>query len=184
MRLLVGLGNPGPKYETTRHNAGFLMLDLVAEHLGIKWEGERFGGEFAKGSAWGQSCILLKPLTFMNLSGKAVAACSVFYKLQASDIVVIHDEIDVPSGKVKAKIGGGAGGHNGIRSIQAETGMDGFHRLKLGVGKPEGAMAANRDSIHNWVLGRMTDQELETLNSSMFQEVQVRLKGIFQHTGD
>lgn len=180
MKLIVGLGNPGPKYETTRHNAGFLITDLLADHLGFKWEGQKFGGEFAKGSAWGESCVLLKPLTFMNLSGKSVAACSVFYKLQASDIVVIHDEIDVPSGKVKAKIGGGSGGHNGIRSIQAETGMDGFHRLKIGVGKPEGATAASKDSIHNWVLGMMTDEELKALAGPMFQEVLVRLKGIFQ----
>ena len=166
MKLLVGLGNPGPQYETTRHNAGFLILDLIAEQFGLRWEGE--------------SCLLLKPLTFMNLSGKSVAACAGFYKLQAPDIVVLHDEIDVPAGKVKAKVGGGAGGHNGIRSIQAETGMDGFHRLKLGVGKPEGATAASRQSVHDWVLGRMTDEELKALQGPMFQEVLVRLKGIFQ----
>lgn len=180
MKLIVGLGNPGPKYETTRHNAGFLITDLLADHFAMKWESGRFGGEFCKGSAWGESCLLLKPLTFMNLSGKSVAACGVFYKLQASDIVVIQDDIDVPSGKVKAKIGGGPGGHNGIRSIQAETGMDGFHRLKIGVGKPEGAMASSPDSIHNWVLGRMTDDELRALTGPMFQEVLVRLKGLFQ----
>ena len=180
MKLLVGLGNPGPQYETTRHNAGFLILDLIAEQFGLRWEGNKFGGEFCKGSVGGESCLLLKPLTFMNLSGKSVAACAGFYKLQAPDIVVLHDEIDVPAGKVKAKVGGGAGGHNGIRSIQAETGMDGFHRLKLGVGKPEGATAASRQSVHDWVLGRMTDEELKALQGPMFQEVLVRLKGIFQ----
>ena len=177
MKLIVGLGNPGPKYETTRHNAGFLITDLLADHFGMKWESGRFGGEFCKGSAWGESCLLLKPLTFMNLSGKSVAACGVFYKLQASDIVVIQDDIDVPSGKVKARESGGHGGNNGIRSIIDENGYDNFHRIKLGVGRSAHPGDA---AVSNWVLGQFTDEELKVLQGPMLEDVKVRLKGIFE----
>lgn len=180
MKLLVGLGNPGPQYETTRHNAGFLMLDLLAEAEDIVWEGgaNRFGGLMAKGKVLGQDCVLLKPMTFMNLSGRSVGAVTRFFKLSPSDVIVLHDELDVPAGKVKAREGGGAGGHNGIRSIMSETGMEAFHRLKLGIGKP-GDGDKNEPAGTGWVLGQFTDQELTALQEDMFESVKVRLKGIF-----
>lgn len=178
MKLIVGLGNPGPKYETTRHNAGFLVLDLLADHFGIRWEGEqaKFQGEIARGKVWDEDCVFLKPVTFMNLSGRSVAALSRFYKIEPQDIIVLHDDVDVPAAKVKARAGGSHGGNNGIRSIIAETGLENFHRIKLGIGKPEGL---NGD-VSGWVLGRMTDEELKALHETMFPEVLVRLKGIFQ----
>jgi PTH1 family peptidyl-tRNA hydrolase len=177
VKLLVGLGNPGPQYETTRHNAGFLMLDLLAEAEGINWEGgtNRFGGEMAKGRVLGEECILLKPMTFMNLSGRSVGEVMRFFKFSPSDVIVLHDELDVPAGKVKAREGGGAGGHNGIRSIIKETGVEDFHRVKLGIGKP----VENEPAGTGWVLGQFTDDELLALQNEMFESVKVRLKGIF-----
>ena len=137
MKLIVGLGNPGPKYEITRHNAGFLVLDEVAKRFDVGWSGQRFQGELAKGNIHGETCVLLKPMTFMNLSGRSVAQALRFFKIDESDLIVLHDDIDVPSGKVKARTGGGHGGHNGIRSIIAETGLKDFFRIKLGVGRPK-----------------------------------------------
>src|SRR5262245_26288105 len=130
MKLIVGLGNPGPKYETTRHNAGFLMLDLLAEDADISWETggrSRFGRDMANGTVVGYPCVLLKPMTYMNRSGRSVAEVMRFFKIGPQDVVVLHDDIDVPAGKVKARIGGSHGGHNGIRSIMEETGQSEFH---------------------------------------------------------
>lgn len=182
MKLIVGLGNPGPKYETTRHNAGFIVLDLIAEKAGIVWESAqtKFGGEIGKGTVLGQSCILLKPMTYMNRSGRSVGEVLRFFKIDAADIVVLHDEIDVPSGKVRAREGGGAGGHNGIRSIASETGLSDFHRIKLGVGKPG---PDNPMDVADWVLGPMTDAELLALQKEMLDETMIRLKGIFDKRG-
>lgn len=178
MKLLVGLGNPGPQYETTRHNAGFLMLDLIAEKAGISWEGgtNRFGGEIAKGTVLGQSAVLLKPMTFMNLSGRSVGEVMRFFKVSGPDMVVFYDDLDVPAGKVKARESGGHGGHNGVRSIIDETGVSEFHRVKLGIGRPE---HIGDSAVTSKVLGRMTDEELNALQGPMFEETMVRLKGIF-----
>lgn len=179
MKLLVGLGNPGPKYELTRHNAGFLILDLIAVGAKIPWEGgsNKFGGEIAKGTFNGQTCVFLKPMTFMNLSGRSVRAVTSFFKIEPKDVICLHDELDVPAGKVKARVGGGAGGHNGIRSMIEELGSADFHRIKLGIGKPppqwQGA---------DWVLGRFADEELLALQEGMYQEVLVRLKSIFDQS--
>lgn len=179
MKLIVGLGNPGPQYETTRHNAGFLMIDLIVEDVGASWESgaSKFGGDLAKGSMLGHSCLYLKPMTFMNRSGRSVGEVARFFKIAPPDIVVLHDDIDVPSGKVKARENGGHGGNNGIRSIIDENGYDNFHRIKLGVGRS----AHQSDSaVTSWVLGQFTNEELEVLQGAMLQDVKVRLKGIFE----
>lgn len=183
MKLIVGLGNPGPQYETTRHNAGFLMVDLIAEEVKATWESgtSKFGGDLAKGSLLGHQCVFLKPMTYMNRSGRPVGEVARFFKIAPSDIIVLHDDIDVPSGKVKAREGGGHGGQNGIRSIIAENGYDNFHRIKLGVGRPPHPGDA---AVTSWVLGRFTEDELAVLNGTMFQEVKVRLKGIFDKGGN
>lgn len=177
MKLIVGLGNPGPKYETTRHNAGFLMVDLLAEAAKLSWEGQsgKFGGEIAKGNFLGQSCVFLKPMTFMNLSGRSVGAVMRYFKIDVRETVALYDDVDVPAGKVKARDGGGHGGHNGIRSIIDETGLNEFHRIKLGVGRPPGG----RDTA-DWVLGAMSDAELLTLQNEMMKDVMVRLQQIFR----
>lgn len=172
MKVLVGLGNPGSKYELTRHNAGFLMLDLLVDHFGGSWEGSKFQGEFGKGRINGESCLFLKPSTFMNLSGRAVKQLLSFYKLSPEDLLVLHDDIDVPFGKVKTKMSGGHGGNNGMRSIIEELGTQDFMRIKLGVGRPP----SDGWDVSSWVLGRFSQEELAVVEKDMLQDVMVRLE--------
>lgn len=137
IRLLVGLGNPGPQYEATRHNAGFWWLDAAARQLGasLRPQREYFGLAARAGSA-AHAVWLLQPMTFMNLSGKAVAALARFYKIDAADMLVVHDELDLLPGQARLKFGGGHAGHNGLRDIHAQLGTADFWRLRLGIGHP------------------------------------------------
>lgn len=133
--LLVGLGNPGPKYAGHRHNIGFMALDEIARRYGFgPWRG-RFAGEASDGSIEGQRFLALKPMTSMNLSGRSVGEAVRFLKLDPADVTVIYDELDLAPGKVRVKTGGGHGGHNGIRDIAAHIGPD-FRRVRLGIGHP------------------------------------------------
>lgn len=187
MKLLVGLGNPGQKYETTRHNAGFLLLDLLADSHGISWESsKKFDALIGQGSVLGEKVILLKPQTYMNLSGRSVIPCLSFYKVPLSSMVVIHDDVDVPFGKVKARIGGGHGGHNGIRNIIELSGSANFSRIKLGIGKPDQKNDSSRPAqdVKDWVLDPFTDSELESVEKEMYKEALIRLKGIFDGSSD
>lgn len=137
IRLIVGLGNPGPEYEQTRHNAGFWWVEDAAHELGGRLDVDRaYHGLVARvnrpvGPVW-----LLQPLTFMNLSGKAVAPLARFFKIAPEEILVVHDELDLPPGQMKLKKGGGNGGHNGLKDIQAQLGSGDFWRLRLGIGHP------------------------------------------------
>jgi PTH1 family peptidyl-tRNA hydrolase len=176
VKLIVGLGNPGPKYEKTRHNAGFLILDQLLTHAGGKWDQEKFQGVIGKGQLNGETCLFVKPMTFMNVSGKCVGPLAHFYKIEPKDIIAIYDDIDVPSGKVKARVGGSAGGHNGIKSLIEDLGSENFHRIKLGVGKPVGIGA--QDVVKTWVLSPFSKEELEHMQKSMFEDVLVRLQNI------
>jgi peptidyl-tRNA hydrolase, PTH1 family len=133
--LLVGLGNPGPKYAGNRHNIGFIALDAVARRFGFAPARSRFHGELAAGRIVGREALALKPMTFMNESGRSVAEAARFYKIQPADIIVFHDELDLAAGKVRVKRGGGAAGHNGLRSIDAHLGPD-YWRVRLGIGHP------------------------------------------------
>ncbi len=178
MKLLVGLGNPGSKYFTTRHNAGFLILDQIVSRQKESWQGKKFDAEFGRMRLFGEDCLLLKPQTFMNLSGKSIAQACRFFKVDSSDVLVLHDDVDVPFGKVKARMGGGAGGHNGIRSTIAELGTETFARLKLGVGKPSGDLA--KMDVADWVLANFTADELKTIEGAMVDETLMRIQGIFQ----
>jgi PTH1 family peptidyl-tRNA hydrolase len=135
MRLLVGLGNPGPRYAGNRHNIGFMAVDAIVRRHSFSAIRERFHGLTAEGTIDGEKVLALVPQTFMNDSGRAVQAAMQFFKLQPEEIIVIYDEIDLPLGKVKAKRGGGAGGHNGIRSIDAHIGAD-YWRIRMGVDHP------------------------------------------------
>lgn len=146
MRLIVGLGNPGPRYADNRHNIGFLAVDEIVRRYSFGPIKTKFQGAIAEGNIGSERVVCLCPTTFMNESGRAVQAAMQFYKLGAGDITVIHDEIDLPLGKVKVKRGGGAGGHNGLRSIDAHIGAD-YWRIRLGVGHP-GVKAA----VKNFVL--------------------------------
>ena len=177
MKLIVGLGNPGPQYELTRHNAGFLVLDKLAQEFSISWETkDKLGGEIGKGTIFGQQVILLKPQTYMNLSGKSVAQCLRFFKIDPTQVVVLFDDIDLDFGKVKSRLDGGHGGHNGIRSMISELGSDQFARVKLGIGRPDHAKA----SVANWVLAPMSDAELSVLLNEMYQDAYLRLKNVME----
>ena len=147
MILLVGLGNPGQDYAHNRHNIGFMAVDAIVRRHGFSPWRAKFQGEVCEGSIAGEKVIALKPLTYMNESGRSVAAAAQFYKIDSADIIVLHDELDLPPARLKVKTGGGHAGHNGLRSIQAHMGAD-FHRVRLGIGHP-GA----KELVHNWVLG-------------------------------
>lgn len=134
MLLVVGLGNPGPKYANTRHNVGFMVLDKLADSLKAGPFREKFNGVFTRVNT--PDVVLLKPMTFMNLSGESVQAAMKFFKLAPADLLVVYDELDLPFGECRLKLGGGAAGHNGIKSLLAHAGGDGFARLRVGIGKP------------------------------------------------
>lgn len=142
-KLIVGLGNPGPKYSWTRHNAGFMVLDELARRAGIAVSRKTFSGFFGEGTYRGERLLLLKPQTFMNLSGRSVNPALHFHRLSLQDLIVIHDDLDIPFGRVKLKDGGGHAGHNGLRSLMQELGGGQFARIRVGVGRPLHGEAAD-----------------------------------------
>lgn len=155
--VIVGLGNPGPKYQWTRHNAGFLFLDRLAHLENISINRKNFSGLAGEWNPNGNRLILLKPQTFMNLSGQAVMQALQFYKLPLSQLIVVHDELDLPFGTVRLKQGGGHGGHNGLRSIMEQLGKGDFIRLRIGIGRPP-----HGDTV-NYVLGNIPPDHMEDL---------------------
>ncbi len=142
--LVVGLGNPGPSYANTRHNAGYLVVNLLAERAGTKLKSHRRGradiAEVRIGDLPGTRTILARPMSYMNLSGGPVASLLGFFKIQPDHLVVVHDEIDLPYGTLRVKFGGGDSGHNGVRSVRAALGTGDFYRVRFGVGRPPGRM--------------------------------------------
>lgn len=146
MILLVGLGNPGDKYARTRHNIGFMAVDEIADHFGFGPERVKHQGLLREGTIGTEKALALKPQTFMNESGRSVAAVAQFYKLDLADIVVFHDELDLAPGKIRVKTGGGHAGHNGLRSIQAHLGAD-YRRVRLGIGHP-----GDKNKVSGYVL--------------------------------
>ena len=153
MRLLVGLGNPGPRYAGNRHNVGFMAVEAIARRHGIGPWRPRFKGVAAEGAIGGERVLLLLPRTYMNDSGLAVAEAAHFYKLDVGDIVVFHDEIDLPPAKVRVKTGGGIAGHNGLRSISSHVGND-YRRVRIGVGHP-----GVKELVYPYVLGDFAKAE-------------------------
>lgn len=144
--LVVGLGNPGAEYAGTRHNIGFMAVDALADAATASSWQRKFKGQIATASLADHNVILLKPMTFMNLSGESVGAALNFYKLAPTDVIVFHDDIDLQPGQVKVKQGGGHAGHNGLRSLDEHIGKD-YWRVRLGIGRPE-----NKDEVHDYVL--------------------------------
>lgn len=143
MQLLLGLGNPGPEYAATRHNVGFLFIDFLAARHGISLKREsKWEAEVGKGALWGRQVLLAKPLTFMNRSGLAAGRIAQFYRLDPADLVVFHDELDLPFNSCRVAKGRGAGGHNGIRSLMEHLGSRDFTRFRIGVGRPPGERPA------------------------------------------
>jgi PTH1 family peptidyl-tRNA hydrolase len=137
--LVVGLGNPGPRYETTRHNLGFLVADILADRLGAGFKvHKKSGAEVATGRLGGRSVVLAKPRVFMNESGRQVGPLANFYSVAPADVIAIHDELDIDFGRIRLKLGGGEGGHNGLRSVASALGTKDFQRVRIGIGRPPG----------------------------------------------
>jgi PTH1 family peptidyl-tRNA hydrolase len=157
MRLVVGLGNPGKAYVRNRHNAGFRVVDELARAAGWQWA-RKFDGEWAQGTLGTEKVGVLKPLTFMNSSGDAVAEAAGFYKVAVEEIVVVHDELDLEFGRLQVKRGGGTAGHNGLRSIAERLGSTDFSRIRVGVGRPP----PGRDGA-SWVLADFSTEEEQVL---------------------
>ena len=158
MLLLVGLGNPGAGHEGQRHNIGFMALDLMVERFALpRWKG-KFKGEVSEGPIGGGKALLLKPLTYMNESGRAVGETVRFYRLERTDLVVFHDELDLAPFKCRVKVGGGVAGHNGLRSIAAHLGTRDFKRVRLGIGHP-----GDKSRVTPHVLGNFAKAEIPDL---------------------
>jgi PTH1 family peptidyl-tRNA hydrolase len=173
MKLVAGLGNPGAKYEKTRHNAGYWWVDLLAREANTSFRREsRFQGSVAKAQGGGTDAWLLKPETFMNLSGQAVAALAGYYRIPADEILVVHDELDLPPGGVKLKFGGGLSGHNGLKSIAASLGTQQFWRLRVGIGHPRDNAASEQEVI-DFVLRAPRAEEQQAIDDAMARALAV-----------
>ena len=163
IKLFVGLGNPGPEYESTRHNAGFWWIDAMAEALKTNLAMDKsYYGQVGRTSINGQPVWLLKPQTFMNLSGKSVSALARFFKIEPQEILVAHDELDIAPGEAKLKLGGSHAGHNGLRDIHAQLGTPDYWRLKLGVGHP-----GIKSEVIHWVLKKPSLDHRIAIDQSM-----------------
>ncbi|MDR2737202.1 MAG: aminoacyl-tRNA hydrolase [Gracilibacteraceae bacterium] len=173
MKAIIGLGNPGLDYAETRHNVGFLLLDQWGKTRGLSYKG-RFRGKFAEDRFDNEKVFLLKPQTYMNLSGMAAAELVGFYQLDPEDLLVVHDDIDLPLGKLRLRAQGGAGGHNGLKSIQTHLGSTEYWRLKIGVGRP------TDDDVAGHVLspfGKAEKQEIEEAVLVGLQVLDLWLRG-------
>ena len=181
MFLIVGLGNPGAEYANTRHNVGFMAADFLHDKFSFSPFKVKFDGMIAEGKIGGEKVYLLKPQTYMNLSGNAVVKAAHFYKILPENIVVMHDDMDLPCGRLKAKLGGGSGGHNGIKSIDAAVSPN-YNRIRIGVGHPAGS----GNDVVNYVLGEFSkaDKVLVEGNIELIAEsIEVLLeKGIAEYS--
>lgn len=178
--IIAGLGNPGIDYERTRHNAGFMAMSAIEEKLGVSVNTYKFKAKTAVASVGGKQCLLMKPETFMNLSGEAIAQAMSFYKIPIENVLVIFDDISLDVGVMRIRRKGSAGGHNGLKSIIECCGSEDFPRIKIGIGKKP-----HPDyDLKDWVLGRFTDEEREKL-SGVFANVLPAAELILQgKTGD
>jgi PTH1 family peptidyl-tRNA hydrolase len=157
MQLVVGLGNPGPKYARNRHNVGFMVVERLAERAKNSDFREKFEGLFCKTQFRGHDVVMLQPMTYMNLSGQSVQQAMRFFRVSRQELVVVHDELDLPFGEFRLKVGGGTAGHNGLRSIVQQCGGQDFARLRVGIGKPRSG------SVEGYVLGDFSSAEAADL---------------------
>lgn len=165
--LVVGLGNPGAKYESTRHNMGFLVVDKLAQNEKLKFNKLRFKAWTATWEVSGEKVLLMKPQTYMNLSGEAVGQAARFYKIPADHVLVISDDIALPAGKLRIRAGGSAGGHNGLKNIIQHLGTDRFPRIKVGVGSPQQA----EHDIADWVTGKPMGEDQKVIIEALDKAV-------------
>ena len=169
IQLVAGLGNPGAKYEQTRHNAGFWFVDEVARQANARFKSEtRYKSEVARCSIAGSDCRLQKPMDFMNRSGLPVASLAAFYQIPRSSILIVHDDLDLPPGTVKLKRGGGHGGHNGLRDLIPHLGGNDFLRLRIGIGHP-----GHRDDVVGYVLKNASRDERAVIDQAIDEAVKV-----------
>lgn len=168
MKLIAGLGNPGDEHARQRHNMGFMVLDELARRARIAFDRRKFESEYASGTVAGEKAVLLKPETYMNLSGQAVVPAARFFKVATADLVVVHDELDLPMGRLQVKVGGGAGGHNGIKSILGLLGEDGFTRIRVGIGKPT-LPGEKARSVVGHVLGEFSGEEKKAAEAAILR---------------
>ncbi len=176
MYLVVGLGNPGPEYRDNRHNLGFMVVDALGARAGGSPSRVKFGAELSEVTLAGARVLLCKPMEFMNVSGQAVARVSGFWKIPVADVIVVHDELDLPFGRLKLGTGGGHGGHNGVRSMLADLGDPGFARVRVGVGRP----APGRQPPADYLLSdfsRAEAKELPALIDVAADAVEAIIKG-------
>ena len=166
MKLVVGLGNPGSRYDGTRHNAGFAALDRVAIRHGVQWESAPCGIEALVGRWRGGDTVFAKPLTFMNLSGAAIVPLLHFYKIEVPDLLVVVDDVNLDAGRLRIRQGGSAGGHNGLKSIIASLGTDQFSRLRIGVG------GGSAGDLSPHVLGRFSAEEASVIDAAIERAVE------------
>jgi PTH1 family peptidyl-tRNA hydrolase len=156
--LVVGLGNPGPQYAKTRHNIGFMVAELLAGRIGASFKvHKRSGAEIATGRLGGRSVVLAKPRTFMNESGRQVGPLAKFYSVAPADVIVIHDELDIDFGRLRLKLGGGEGGHNGLRSVANALGTKDFQRVRIGIGRPPGRKDPAAFVLENFTAAERTE---------------------------
>ena len=153
MKLIVGLGNPGKEYTSTRHNVGFMVMDTLADYWHVSINTKKFKGEYVKLKYQGEDIILLKPMTYMNNSGEAVSQVMNFFKIDVDDLLVIYDDMDMPTGKLRLRQSGSAGGHNGVKSIIAHVGTQNFKRIRVGIDKHP------QIPVVDYVLGRFTKEQ-------------------------
>lgn len=174
--LVAGLGNPGQKYQNTRHNMGFLTVELLAEQRGVKLNKVKFKSAYNILSFAGHRCLVMKPQTYMNLSGEAVGEAARFYKIPADRVLVIYDDVSLPVGKLRVRPGGSAGGHNGIKSIIAHLGTQEFPRIKIGTGAPAGG----GEEMVDWVIGVPSQAERKVLLES-FERAILAAECVIEH---
>lgn len=174
--LVVGLGNPGQKYQNTRHNMGFLTVELLAEQRGVKLNKVKFKSAYNILSFAGCKCLVMKPQTYMNLSGEAVREAAQFYKIPADHVLVIYDDVSLPVGKLRVRPSGSAGGHNGIKNIIAHLGTQEFPRIKIGTGAPAGG----GEEMVDWVIGVPSQAERKVLYES-FERAILAAECVIEH---
>jgi PTH1 family peptidyl-tRNA hydrolase len=162
MFLIAGLGNPGAEYVNTRHNVGFIAADEIARHYNFSPFKEKFSGLIAEGKIAGEKVFILKPQTYMNLSGDSIVKAALFYKILPQNIIVIHDDIDLKLNQIRVKFGGGAGGHNGLKSIDSQI-TNNYNRIRIGIGYPQGAKV----EVVNHVLSRFSKEEAGLLADNL-----------------
>jgi PTH1 family peptidyl-tRNA hydrolase len=162
MKLVFGLGNPGKKYDNTKHNIGFIAVDQIARNLGLSFNKTKFKALYAEGNIGSEKVVLIKPQTFMNLSGESVQPWVDYYDLTEDDIVVIYDDMDLPVGKIRLRMKGGSGGHNGMKSIIQHLGTKKFNRIRVGVGRP-----LPQQSVISHVLSRFSKDSVPDMESSV-----------------